>query len=72
MLAQGHSIEQARAVIGQVVEGVHAARAVRAVAQRENVEMPLCEGVYRVLYEGLPADEVVRALMRRPIRAEAE
>jgi glycerol-3-phosphate dehydrogenase len=45
---------------------------VRAVAQREQVDMPLCEGVYRVLYEGLPADEVVRTLMRRPIRAEAE
>jgi glycerol-3-phosphate dehydrogenase (NAD(P)+) len=72
LLAQGHSVEDARAVIGQVVEGVHAARAVRAVAQRENVEMPLCDGVYRVLYEDLPADEVVRALMRRPIRAEAE
>jgi glycerol-3-phosphate dehydrogenase (NAD(P)+) len=72
LLAQGHNVEDARAVIGQVVEGVHAARAVRAVAQRENVEMPLCDGVYRVLYEDLPADEVVRALMRRPIRAEAE
>jgi glycerol-3-phosphate dehydrogenase (NAD(P)+) len=72
LLAQGRDIEQARAEIGQVVEGVRAARAVRAVAQRENVDMPLCEGVYRVLYEGLPADEVVRALMRRPIRAEAE
>jgi glycerol-3-phosphate dehydrogenase (NAD(P)+) len=72
LLAQGSNIDQARAQIGQVVEGVHAARAVRAVAQREQVDMPLCEGVYRVLYEGLPADEVVRALMRRPVRAEAE
>jgi glycerol-3-phosphate dehydrogenase (NAD(P)+) len=72
LLAQGHTLDQARGEIGQVVEGVRAARAVRAVARQENVEMPLCEGVYRVLYEGLPADEVVRALMRRPIRAEAE
>lgn len=72
LLAQGRNIEQARAEIGQVVEGVRAARAVRAVALRENVDMPLCEGVYRVLYEGLPADEVVRTLMRQPIRAEAE
>ena len=72
LLAQGRNIEQARAEIGQVVEGVRAARAVHAVAQHRNVDMPLCEGVYRVLYEGLPADEVVRALMRRPIRAEAE
>jgi glycerol-3-phosphate dehydrogenase (NAD(P)+) len=72
LLAQGRNIEQARAEIGQVVEGVRAARAVRAVAEREQVQMPLCEGVYRVLYEGLPADEVVRALMRGPMRAEAE
>ena len=72
LLAQGRNIEQARAEIGQVVEGVRAARAVRAVAQREHVDMPLCEGVYGVLYEGLPADEVVRTLMREPIRAEAE
>jgi glycerol-3-phosphate dehydrogenase (NAD(P)+) len=72
LLAQGRDIDQARAEIGQVVEGVRAARAVRAVAQREHVDMPLCEGVYRVLYEGLPASEVVRTLMRQPLRAEAE
>jgi glycerol-3-phosphate dehydrogenase (NAD(P)+) len=72
LLAQGRTVEEARAQIGQVVEGVRAARAVRAVALREQVDMPLCEGVYRVLHEGLPAAEVVRALMRRPIRAEAE
>ncbi len=72
LLAQGHTVEEARAKIGQVVEGVRAARAVRAVALREQVDMPLCEGVYRVLHDGLPAGEVVRALMRRPIRAEAE
>lgn len=72
LLAQGRSIEQARAEIGQVVEGVRAARAVHAVAAREKVDMPLCEGVYQVLHEGLPAAELVRTLMRRPIRAEAE
>ncbi len=72
LLAQGKNIDQARAQIGQVVEGVRAARAVHAVAEHVRVEMPLCEGVYRVLYEGLPADEVVRALMRSPIGAETE
>ncbi len=34
--------------------------------------MPLCEMVYRVLYEGLPTPQAVRALMSRPIKAEAE
>jgi glycerol-3-phosphate dehydrogenase len=32
--------------------------------------MPLCEMAYRVLYEGLPATDAVRALMSRPIKAE--
>jgi len=54
------------------VEGYAAARAIEAVAARAAVEMPLCAMVYRVLYEKLPAKDAVRALMRRPIQAEAE
>jgi glycerol-3-phosphate dehydrogenase (NAD(P)+) len=52
------------------VEGYAAARAIREVAARAAVEMPLCEMVYRVLYEQLPAKDAVRALMSRPIKAE--
>jgi len=72
MLAGGRSVEEARAQIGQAVEGFIAAKAVRAVAAREGIEMPLCEGVYRVLYERVAAREVVQALMTRPIKAENE
>jgi glycerol-3-phosphate dehydrogenase (NAD(P)+) len=70
LLAAGRTAEQALAEIGQVVEGYVAAKAVRAVALRENVEMPICAGIYAVLYENLPAKDVVRGLMTRPIRAE--
>ncbi len=72
LLAAGRSVEQARLDIGQVIEGYLAAEAVRNVAARKRVEMPLCASVYQILYEGLPAREVVRALMTRPIKAEAE
>ena len=40
------------------------------VAQRLGVEMPLCEQVYRVLYQGLPPREGVKQLMARAIKAE--
>jgi glycerol-3-phosphate dehydrogenase (NAD(P)+) len=72
LLAQGFTPQAALARIGQAVEGYAAARAIRAVAARAQVEMPLCEMAYRVLYEGLPAKDAVHALMSRPIRAEAE
>ena len=58
--------------IGQAVEGYAAARALHAVAARAAVEMPLSAVVYRVLYEGLSAEEAVRELMSRPLKTEAE
>jgi glycerol-3-phosphate dehydrogenase (NAD(P)+) len=72
LLAASKTPEAALAEIGQIVEGYVAARATRAVAQRQSVKMPLCEAVYQVLYEHLPAVEVVRGLMSRPVKAEAE
>jgi glycerol-3-phosphate dehydrogenase (NAD(P)+) len=71
-LAEGITAGQALERIGQVVEGYHAAEAVRGVAIREGVEMPICEGIYRILYEQVAAKEVVRDLMSRPIRSELD
>jgi len=70
LLAAGKTVKQALHEIDQVIEGYLAARAVHRVAAREGVEMPICEGIYRLLYEGIPAREVVKALMSRPIKAE--
>src|SRR5579863_6610212 len=44
-LAQGTTVAAALEQIGQVVEGFHAARALRGVALREAVQMPICEGI---------------------------
>jgi len=72
LLAAGKSPGAALTEIGQVVEGYAAAKATHAVAQRMGVEMPLSTGVYRVLYENVPAHVAVRDLMSRPIKAETE
>ena len=69
---RGTTPEAALKEIGQIVEGYVAAKATREVAPRLDVNMPLCEAVYQVLYEHLPAVEVVRGLMSRPIKAENE
>ena len=71
-LAAGKSVQQALEEIGQVVEGYVAARAVHAVALREKVDMPIAEGIWRVLYRNEPARDVVKDLMTRPVRAEVE
>jgi glycerol-3-phosphate dehydrogenase (NAD(P)+) len=70
LLARGLGSEAALAEIGQVVEGHLAARALRQVATREGVQLPICEGIYGVLHHDLEVEEVVRGLMMRPIKPE--
>lgn len=69
-LASGRSVDDVATEIGQVVEGVHAANAVRVVATKLSVEMPICEQVYRILNEGLAPKDAVAALMSRAVGPE--
>ena len=69
-LAAGHSAAEARAVIGQVVEGFYAARAVYEVARKLQVDMPIVEQIYQVVHKGRAAIAAVHALMSRPITPE--
>ena len=69
-LADGLSIDEARIKIGQAVEGVKTAREAWLLAQQYNVDMPIIEQAYRVLYEAKPPKEAVHDLLNREARAE--
>ncbi len=69
-LARGLSLPAILADLGHVAEGVGAARAVRVLAERHGVDMPICEAVDRVLHEGLAPRAAVEALLQREPRAE--
>ena len=71
-LAAGKTIDEAAEEIGQVVEGVGAARAVYEQAQRMNVSMPIIEQIYRVVVEGIAPRDAVEALLVRELNAGAE
>ena len=51
--------------LGHVAEGVYTVREVHQLAQRLGVAMPICEAVYRILYEHVPPAEMVTALLNR-------
>jgi glycerol-3-phosphate dehydrogenase (NAD(P)+) len=69
-LAKGKTVEETAQEIGQVVEGVKAASAVRTVAQKFNVEMPICEQVYKLIYENITVQDAIEALMQREVKSE--
>jgi glycerol-3-phosphate dehydrogenase (NAD(P)+) len=71
-LAGGQSVAAAQLSVGQVVEGVAAAREVVSKASRMAVEMPIAEQVNKVLHEGVAPADAVHALLTRPPGTESE
>ena len=69
-LAQGKSWQQIQQSMNNVAEGVNTTTAALAMASRLNVDMPITQVTYRVLFEGLPPSEAAAQLMERPTRSE--
>ena len=70
LIGQGKSPEEAMKEVGAVVEGYYAAESIHQLAEREGVEMPICQRIYEVLYCGKQAKDVVRELMTRAKKDE--
>lgn len=69
-LGQGKKLPDILAALGQEAEGVATARELYQLAKKLNVEMPITEQVYRVLYDKLAPQAAVEALLRREPRQE--
>lgn len=70
LLGQGKTIDEAIAEIQQVVEGYSNTLEVRMLAQEYNVEMPITEQIYQVLYCQKPALEAAKELLGRSQKQE--
>ncbi len=69
-LGRGETLEQAQAATRQTAEGVKSCLAIRDLARRYDVEMPITEQVERVCHEGLDPRTAVGALMSRETKPE--
>jgi glycerol-3-phosphate dehydrogenase (NAD(P)+) len=69
LIAQGASAEEAAAQIGGVVEGLTTAPVLRDLSHRLGIELPITEGVCRIL-EGQSLGDLVASLMGRRPRGE--
>jgi glycerol-3-phosphate dehydrogenase (NAD(P)+) len=69
-IGRGETLDEILASTHKVAEGVWTSRVVRERAQKIQVDMPLCEAVCRVLFEGEDPLDVVRQLMERDHKDE--
>ena len=65
LLSKGRSLQEIRAEMLNVAEGINTTAAARDMAAELCVEMPITEVTYRVLFEGMSVDRAVSELMGR-------
>ena len=69
-VGKGQTAEQAQRATESVVEGVATCKSVVALGARYNVEMPITQAVYEVLFENKPVQTAISDLMKRRLKAE--
>ena len=70
MIGKGYTIDEARKEIGMVIESVDNIEVAYELSKKYNVEMPITESVYNVLYNGLDPKVAVDNLMTRTLKSE--
>lgn len=69
-LGRGQTLEEALAGKLSVAEGVASAPAVRQLAAKLGVDVPICEAVAAILAGEADVDDAIRGLLSRPLREE--
>lgn len=68
LLGQGQAVDDAEKQIGQVVEGKYNAAQICTLAQRNHIDVPICEAVHAVLEGKKTAQEAADDLLQRPAK----
>lgn len=69
-LGKGQKLSEIMGSTRTVAEGVHTAKAAYELALRQDVDMPIVQEIYKVIYEDKPAREAVIDLMSRAPKPE--
>lgn len=72
LLGKGNSLDEVLSKMGMVVEGVRTTKAAYQLGKQQNVEMPITNGLYEILFNDKDPKEVVEQLMNRNKRKELD
>ena len=70
LIAQGKTLEETKKEVGMVIESIDNIEVAYELSKKFNVEMPITETVYKVIYENLNPNKAVLDLMNRARKTE--
>lgn len=69
-LAKGLTVNEAERQLGMIAEGVRNTRSVYEQSKAKQVETPLIDAVYTIIYQGISPAQAIQALFTRELKAE--
>ncbi|BDQ50672.1 hypothetical protein EfsSVR2281_24830 [Enterococcus faecalis] len=72
LLGKGHKLDEVLENMGMIVEGVSTTKAAYELAQQLEVEMPITETIYNVLYNDEDVQQAAKEIMLRDGKTENE
>ncbi len=70
LIGQGKTIEEAKKEVGMVIESIDNIEIAYELGKKYQIEMPILNTVYDILYNNLKPQEAVSRLMQREKKSE--
>lgn len=71
-LGEGFLASELISAGGKLAEGAYSARVAVKLAEKHEIEVPICDTVARMIDDDLSIDDALNTLMARPLKAETE
>jgi glycerol-3-phosphate dehydrogenase (NAD(P)+) len=69
-IAKGESLEEIEKSSAMVAEGVETTKAIKSLSSKMNIEMPITNEVYQILFRNKVPKDVIEELMKRSLKIE--
>lgn len=71
-IGAGESVDEIIAQTGYTPEGLNTVQAVRELIEQKNLSLPVCSGIYEIIYSGKSVTQFLTDLMSRPLEWECK
>lgn len=69
-LAQGQQLEEIAQQTGAMPEGINTLKSVHQLIEQKKLSLPVCHGIYRIVFEHKNLEDILQELMQRPLERE--
>lgn len=70
LIGGGLTSEEAQKKVGMVVEGIYSVKALQQLNEKSNLNLPIIETIYKVLFKNMSIDEAIKSIYERQNRSE--